>query len=185
MFTNRRLATVAIFTVVVGLSGCGATATPSGDVPRGDNHPSGATNSGSEESPGGTQSGVQAFGKAYTWDGGLSLTVSKPKAYTPSDSSSAMMSKKFKHFRAFDIVVVNKTSEPVDLSLFHATVQSSNEEGEQVFDYAKGFEGSPSTKLLPQRESKFKIAFGLKDPKDIVMEVTPGMFEYDSVIFQL
>ena len=76
---------------------------------------------------------------------------------------------------------MNKTGKPWDPSLISATVQSSNKEGEQVYDSEK-LGDEPSTKLLKGREVKFKIAFGVADPKDLVLEIAPD-FEHESAIF--
>lgn len=121
-----------------------------------------------------------AFGKTYTYEDGLSVTVSKPSTYHPT--RYAAVTKKSPHYVTFKVTVVNKTAKKVDLTLFNATVQSSSEEAEAVFDSEGGLEGSPSTSLLKGRESTFKIGFGVQDPKDIVMDVAPD-FDHDTATF--
>jgi hypothetical protein len=69
-----------------------------------------------------------------------------------------------------------------DPATFSASVQSGSTEEDQVYDSANGIGGTPSTILLPGRESVFRMASGGTDPADLVMEVTPG-FEYESAIF--
>lgn len=49
---------------------------------------------------------------------------------------------------------------------------------------AKGVEGEPSTKLMPGRQAKWKVVFGLMKASDLVLEVRPG-FDYESVMYQL
>lgn len=66
--------------------------------------------------------------------------------------------------------------------MFDASAQSGNVEASQVFDSAQGMEGTPSTTLLPGRESVSTIVFAVTDPDDLVVEVTPGC-EYDPAIF--
>ncbi len=66
--------------------------------------------------------------------------------------------------------------------MFNATLQSSNVEAAQVFDSEQGISGPPATTLLPGRESAFQVVFGVMDPADLVLEVTPG-FEYEPAIF--
>lgn len=119
------------------------------------------------------------FGQTYTWENGLAVTVSTPKPFKPSEYAAA---EKATAYLEWTVTIVNGTKDNYDPSLFSTTLQSANTEASEVFDMENGFEGSPSTTLLPGRESKFKIGYGVQDPKDLVLEVTPG-FEYESAIF--
>ena len=119
------------------------------------------------------------FGEAFAWEDGLSLTISKPTAYKPSEYAAA--GDKFKKFVVFDVRVVNKTGKTWDPSLLYLTMQSSNQEGDRVFDSSK-LGDEPNTKLLNGREAKFKVAFGVADPADLVLEVTPD-FDHESALF--
>jgi hypothetical protein len=120
------------------------------------------------------------FGKAFTWENGLSATVSAPKAYKSTDSGFG--GDKFKYAVQFTVVIVNKTGKTFDPSMTTANVQSGDVEGEEIFDSANGFNGSPDTKVLNGRQTKFKVAFGVANPKDIVFEFAPG-FEYSSQLW--
>lgn len=120
------------------------------------------------------------FGKAYTWENGVTATISAPKTYR--SSGSGMGGEKFKYAVQFTVTLVNKSGKAFDPSMTNATVQSADVEGDEIFDSANGFEGSPDTKILNGRQSKFKVAFGVANPKDIVFEFSPG-FEYDSAIW--
>lgn len=172
-------------------TGCGVSASQTDDAGHGSNTPSASATpkTGQSSEAGGAQSaqtkettkGTAArFGEAYVYQDGLSVTVSAPKAFEPSEYAAG--TDKFKHFVSFDVRIVNKTGKPWDPSLFSATVQSDNEEGDQVFD--EELEGAPQTKLLNGREVKFTVAFGVANPKDIVMEVNPDMIDHDAVMFQ-
>ena len=119
------------------------------------------------------------FGKTFTYQNGLQLTVGPPKAFTPSPNR---LGPHFPAYVRFRVTIVNGTTKNYDASIFNATVQSTNIEGEFVADSAQGLTGSPSTVLLPGREAVFDIAYGVNDPKDIVMEVRAG-FEYESVVY--
>lgn len=85
-------------------------------------------------------------------------------------------------YLVFDVTVVNGTAEAYEPVVFHATAQSDNIEADQVFDSAK-LPLPPSTPLLPGRESKFQIAFGVSNPEDLVLMVRPG-FEYEKFLYQ-
>jgi hypothetical protein len=59
------------------------------------------------------------------------------------------------------------------------TVLSATANGttaQQVFDSAKGVNGSPSSTVLPGRSVTFTVAFGLpsKDTVDLQVELQPG-----------
>ncbi|KRB73212.1 hypothetical protein ASE01_20865 [Nocardioides sp. Root190] len=120
-----------------------------------------------------------AFGTAFTWENGLSVTVSKTKPFKPSDSA---MAGKGTHI-SFTITVVNGTGANYDPSCDSFSLQSGNEEAEQIFDSAKGLEGSPSTTLLDGREAKYQVGFSVTDPNDLVFEFSPCDYELSAAIF--
>jgi len=121
------------------------------------------------------------FGAPFPYEDALAVTVSPPQPFTPSDSA-AVGEPAPPSFVVFEITVVNGTAANYDPATFSASLQSGSTEGDQVYDSANGVGGTPSTTLLPGRESVFRMAFGATDPGDLVMEVTPG-FEYTSAIF--
>lgn len=171
------------------LSGCASTTGAVATAPpsTGTNaEPSTGTNADptdepTEESSTPADDGTVAFGQAYKFEDGLQVTISKPAAYKPSRWAAA---KKSKYYLVMTVTVVNGTSTKYEPAMFSASAQSGDEEADQVFDTAKNVGGSPSTKLLKGRQAKWKIAFAVKNPKDLVLEVTPG-FDYSSVIYQL
>lgn len=139
--------------------------------------PSPSESSSSDEA---ADSGIAKFGQTYKWDDGLTVTISEPKSFKPGEYAAG--GEKAKAHALFNITVTNGSDQPFDPSLFIATLTSGEEEGEQVFDSENGLEGSPNTKVLPGKKVKFTLGFGLKDLKDVVLEVTPD-FEHDSAIF--
>lgn len=124
--------------------------------------------------------GTTKFGGTYTYEDGLSVTVSTPKKFKPSEYAFV---EDAEAYVAMTVKIVNKTGKPYDPSMFYATMQSGNEEAEQVFDSENDFNGNPDTKVLNGREVKFKIGYGVKDPKDLVLEVTPEPITYEATIF--
>jgi hypothetical protein len=119
------------------------------------------------------------FGKAYTWEDGVSATVSVPKKYTPTDSAAG--TEGFKHYVSFTITIVNKSGKPFDPTMVTHSVQSNDLEGSEVFDSAQLPE-QPQTKVLNGRQVKYKVAYAVANPKDIIFELAPG-FEYNSAIW--
>ena len=122
------------------------------------------------------------FGETFNYENGLSVTVSSPEPYTPSDS--AALGSEPNNVK-FNVKVVNGTQENFNLAGVYATVQSGNTEGTPVFDSANGIESAPPTPLLPGRESTWDLVFGVTDPADIVMQIQPGVFELDPIIYTL
>jgi hypothetical protein len=103
------------------------------------------------------------------------------KNFKPSEYAEV---KGAKAYLRYTITVVNKSTERLDLGLTYITVQSNNNEAEQVFDSANELEGSPSTKLLKGRESEWDVAFGLANSNDVVMEIAlQDDFERPSLIY--
>lgn len=120
-----------------------------------------------------------AFGKTYTYDDGLAVTVVDKGKFKPSQYAAA---EKAKSYRKFQITLKNGTKERFEPTLFQATLQDGEAEADSVFDSAKKLKGAPNTKLLPGRTVKWLVGYGV-DTKDLVMEVTPD-FEHEAVIFQ-
>jgi hypothetical protein len=137
---------------------------PDDNPPAGDNRPASTEPADSGE----PEHETLAFGKSYTWDDGVSVTVGKPKKFKPSETAAAEKANAYLRFTA---TVVNKSDKPLELGLTYITVQSSNKEAAQIFDSEEGLESTPDTKLLKGRESEFDVGFGVADPKDLVLEI--------------
>jgi hypothetical protein len=108
------------------------------------------------------------FGRSYTWDDGVTLTVGKPQRFTPSEFA---VIKKSRRYVKFTVTVVNKSKKPIDLGLTYISVQSDNKEADHVFDFPTGLQGPPDAKVPKGSESQFHVGFGVADPKDMIMEV--------------
>ena len=117
------------------------------------------------ESP---QQEMLRFGRSYTWDDGVTVTVGKPQRFTPSEFAVV---KKSRRYVKFTVTVVNKSKKPIDLGLTYISVQSDNKEADHVFDFPTGLQGPPDAKVPKGRESQFHVGFGVADPQDMIMEV--------------
>jgi hypothetical protein len=125
-------------------------------------------------------SGNLKFGQTAVFDDGLKAVVSPPSPYTPSDTASA--DKAFTQFVVFTITVTNGSAQNYKPLLFDTSVQSGSKEGDQVFDSANDINLPPSTALLPGRSVNWRVVFGVSNPKDIVLEITPG-YDYKSAVY--
>lgn len=175
---KRILALISVPLVVLALSSClRLPSTPNPSQPAGDNRPSEeATDTDDQEA---TDDGIAAFGDTYTWTDGVSITVSTPEEFTPSEYAAAAEASSY---LKFTITLVNDSEDPVSAALVYPSMQSGNTEAEAIFDSANGLGGPPSTDVLPGRETQWVVGFGVADPTDLVLEIAPG-FQYDSVYF--
>lgn len=169
-----KIACLALAAVL--FAGCTSTGGEAkSDAPKGSNSDNGSAKK--TEKP---EAKNPKFGEAFEWEDGLALTVSKPAPYKPSEYAAA---EKANAYVVFDVRVVNRTGKTYDPGLMYATLQSGNEEAAEVYDSEKLPE-APSTKLLDGREAKWKIAFAVKDPNDLVLEISPDAgLEYAGAIF--
>ncbi len=171
------------------LAGCSmTTAAPAGTVPSGSNRPAASATSPTSPASAAPQAdastapandGVAAFGTAYTWEDGVSMTVGKPEAYKASKYAAGADAGKPV---VVQVTLVNKSGKPFDPMFTHLSAQSANEEATSIFDSENKVSGPPSTKILDGREVTFKVAFAVANPNDVVVEASPGML-YDSVLF--
>lgn len=126
-----------------------------------------------------TDSDRARFGETYEWTNGLQVSVSAPTPFTPGEYAAAEAAAAY---LSFTVTVVNNTGGLYDPSLLFTSVQSGSRDGDQVFDSANGFNGSPGTGLLNGRTLTFVLGYGVSDPADTVLEVTPG-FDYEAAYF--
>lgn len=165
----------------------GMAANPVSTAPEGDNRPPAsvatyAPEEGTPEpalEPTTTDDGVEELGATYLWADGLAVTVSTPSDYQPSEYAAGTDG--FSRFVVFDVTIVNNTGTVWEPALFRATVQSANQEASKVYD-SGNLPDEPTTKLLNGREATFTMAFGVADPADLVVEVTPD-WDHQSVLF--
>ena len=141
----------------------------------------GGADPGSASAPDEPDTGTAVFGDTLEYDDGLTVTVSAPQPFTPSDSAH-VDGPAPAAFVAFDVTVGNGTATDYDPIGLFVTLQSGSTEEAQVFDTEQGLEGAPYTTLLPGREVSFRIGFGASVPDDLVLQLSPG-FEYEPVLF--
>lgn len=189
---KRTTITIASITAALALTACGPTTagSSSDDEPRGTNTTSSDytrdaiededevedfdVDTADESMP------TNAFGETFTYEDGISVHVSEPEAFTPSEWAAGGESHD-QHAR-FTVRVVNKSGAPFDASGAYPSVASGAGEGDEVFDMDSGLAGPPETALLPGRESSWKVGFGVDDPADLVVQVAPS-WDHEAAIF--
>lgn len=186
-----RLAAAAA-AVVLTTAGCGATPAASPSKPglsQGTNHPTDTTSTATAPTTDAgaapaltspvAQPAPSKLGARFTYQDGLVIQLGKPARFQPSDTAAAA---KAVAYVSFKVTVVNGTRKAFDPSMFTVSVQSADTEAGEVIDIGKGFDGAPSTVVLPRRESSFTVGFGVRNPTDLVVQVTPG-FDYEPAVF--
>lgn len=171
MNIKKILPALVSMSLVMGLSACAFDSPTITDAP--------ASTDTTSESPS-TPQGVGKFGQVVKWDG-VDLTVSKPKAFEPSNSAGG--AEKFQHTVSLDVKLTNTGDEPLDPTLVYVSASSAEEEASAVFDVEKGIDAPPTTNILPGKSVTWAVAFNVADPKDLVVEVTPPDFSMEPVLF--
>jgi hypothetical protein len=118
------------------------------------------------------------FNEEIAYPDGLHLQILAPVEFKPSSTSLAS----FPHYVKLTVKVVNKGNTAIDLHTFKASVQSDSTDGTQVFDRAGRTSSPPATPILPAGEAVWVLAFGVSNPRNIVMAVTPTS-ERNTVIY--
>jgi hypothetical protein len=121
-----------------------------------------------------------AFGETVTYDDGLAVTVSAPEPFTPgeyaagADQAAAVV---------FTITITNGTDANFDPTLAYPSVASSGVEGSSVYDSDASLD-QPSTAVPAGQSVSWRAAFSVADPAQLILEISPGPFEYDSIVYQ-
>lgn len=183
--------------LVVSLSACGAiggSPTTSTSTSTGSNRPADTITSAPETvtetaapveaepepetSLTGTDPGILKMGESFTYSDGLQITLSKPTAMTSSEWAYPESAPGL----SFDVTIVNGTSAKYDPSMGYMTAQIGNTEAEEIFDSENGYDGAPSTSVLPGREVTYKAAFVGTDTTNLVVEIAPD-WDRGSLVF--
>lgn len=138
---------------------------------------SAAAPSQSDNSAGGTHK----FGETVKYPDGTSVTIGQPKPFKPSDTA---MADKAAGYVVLDVTVVNGSKKPIEPMMIHLSGQSGDSEAKFVADIEQGVGDTPSTKLLPGRQAKWKQAFTINKPNDLVIELSNMTdFNNESVMY--
>lgn len=119
-------------------------------------------------------------GVGFTYDNGITITLSAPAAYEPSDSAFAEGD--FDAYVSFDVTITNDSVDPFDPSGLYATMSSGGREAVQSFDSELGLAGQPQTQVLPGRSVTWSEGWGVADPADLTYQIAPS-FEYEAALF--
>lgn len=134
--------------------------------------------------PGETDAGASdglAFGETMTWDDGVTMTVSEPEPFTPSEV--AVGADQAEHV-VFTLTITNESSENVQ-PVVVSTLSSDGTEATRIIDI--GAEGGqvgipPTTPVVPGESITWQEAWSVADSDSLTMQTAPS-FVYESVVF--
>lgn len=169
---------VLFFLVIIAISvaGCSTPAAPAAD-PKASSAAAPVEEPTEEPAP--EDDGIRAFGETVTWANNVSISVSEPADYTPTEMAAGVV--EGQKTVVFELVLTNNSDEKYD-PLVYNTAVSGGEAASGVFDTSEGVGFPPNTTLLPGKTIKWLEAYSVADAADIQLEVSAG-FEYDSIIF--
>lgn len=136
-----------------------------------------------EEADTDTASERPTFGDTFTYDDDLSVTISQPEDFSPSETASG--GEEFDTHIQLEVTIQNETGEDYSPDLSHISASSGGQEGDSVFDSTQGLDSPPSTTLLDGQSTSYTVGFGVTDADDLTVEYSSIDFENlrDSVIF--
>lgn len=162
--------------LLAGIAGCGAAA-EGGAVHGADN----AMSAESAESAGATVSSgaaersgpsERAFGQPYTFPSGLSITVSRPKSFTPSKTAYPSAPRAI----GFEITIKNGTEQPYTLSEISITATVDGELSPEMIDSTQGYNGivDLGTQVSVNHKIRLTLAYVAKpDVASIYLRLRP------------
>ncbi len=139
------------------------------------------TESASPDEEPGAVAGLE-FGETMAWDDGVTMTVSEPESFTPSEFAVGGGD------QSVDLVVTltitNDSTENVQPVVI-STLSSGGTEATRIIDV--GAEGGqvgipPTTPILPGESITWQEAWSVDDPDSLSMQTAPS-FGYESVVF--
>jgi hypothetical protein len=124
-----------------------------------------------------TEDGIVAAPGTFTWDDGLTVRVAAPTAAEFSDT--ACCPEESATGVAFEVTIVNDTSEVVEPYALLTSLTADGRPAEQVFDVEEGYDGVTAS-VPPGRELVVTVAFDAPGG-DLLLEFTS--FDRDSAFF--
>jgi hypothetical protein len=134
-----------------------------------DDNSSDSSDSSESSSASPSEDPPMAFGQTKTFEDGLTVTVSAPVEFKPSNYAAASRAP---FYVKFEVTLHNGTGTTFDPSFFSASLQSGSTDEEEVYDSGKGIGNAPDTKLLDGRDAVFWIGYGAEDTTDLVLDVS-------------
>ena len=128
---------------------------------------------------------IKPFGEVVTYKDGVSISVSAPTAFTPSNLDYLPLPEGQTSL-VFKVVLTNNSDKPLKPGAI-AQANSGGKPATYIADVANteypDLGMSPTTTVLPGQTLEWFTAFSVADPANITLDIAPGPFEYDTAIF--
>ncbi len=124
---------------------------------------------------------LKQLGEVITYEDGLSISVSAPVAFAPTEyAAGADQANQV----LFTLVVTNNTDKPLDPS-FYGSISSGGVEASKIYDMDNpvgDVNFAPTTAILPGQTISWNEAWSIADPASITVDFFVG-FGYENAIF--
>lgn len=128
---------------------------------------------------------VKPFGEVVTYKDGVSISVSAPTQFTPSNLDSFPLPEGQTPL-VFKVVLTNNSDKPLEPGAI-AQANSGGKPATYIADVANteypDLGMFPTTTILPGQTLEWFTAFSVIDPADITLEIAPAPIDYDNAIF--
>jgi hypothetical protein len=102
---------------------------------------------------------------------GLKITVAAPTEFQPSAGAAEPGQVAVR----LSVTVDNGTSQPIDPSLITVGATSATAPAAPIVDPTNTINGAPDAALGLGQKVTHLVAFSVKDPEDVQVQVTPGL----------
>jgi hypothetical protein len=119
------------------------------------------------------------FDEIFLYEDGLEITVGAPQPYTPGEYAVGLEGGP--SYIVMNVTIVNGSTENYDPILFYSTASSAGTEATEIYDSVT-LDSRPSTAVLPGASISFPLAYAVADPAQLVIEIEPSMFVYESLV---
>lgn len=135
----------------------------------------------SEDGPAAAPVGNLAFGETAAYDDGVTISVSSPSPFTPTEYASGADQPVD---LVYSITITNGSAENID-PLPYSRVASGGVEATQIYDFdneAGDVTTYPTTTILPGGSVTWQEAWSVTDPDEIVFQISPS-YDYGDAVF--
>ena len=128
---------------------------------------------------------IKQFGDVVTYDDGVSISVSAPTPFTPSNIDYMPLAEG-ETAVVFKVVLTNNSDKPLEPGAV-AQANSGGKPATYIADVGNTEYGEiglfPTTTILPGQTLEWYTGFGVADQANITLEISPYPIGYDSAIF--
>ena len=130
-----------------------------------------------------TTDGNPTFGDTYTWPDGLSITISQPEEFTPSEYMCDIYDLEAGTPIKFIVTATNGTDTDLEAFGIDTQMSSGGKQSEAIFDSEAGID-MPTVTILPGNSLEWNIGFIVADPSNMQLSVSDVMnFDSEKIHF--